>query len=66
MTDRPPQGEIAGDVAPTDNLESVIAQAEGALDRTYRVTRGDEALGYVGMADVMQALVRRPSGYTAS
>ncbi|WP_226629076.1 quaternary amine ABC transporter ATP-binding protein [Alloyangia pacifica] len=54
-----PAGEIAGEVAPADNLESVIAKAGGNVGLSYRVVRGGETLGYVSMAEIMRALVPR-------
>lgn len=65
MTRQAPEGEIAGEVAPTDNLESIIALADGDLARTYRVTRNGETLGYVDMAGIVHALVPRRVGEAA-
>ena len=65
MTEAAPAGEIAGEVDPADNLESVIARAGGAVDRAYRVVRNGETLGYVDMAEIMRALVPRESGAAA-
>ncbi len=59
MTAQAPQDVIAGEVAPNDTLESVIARAEGQLDQGYRVVRNGETLGFVGMADIVRALVPR-------
>lgn len=59
MSSEPPEGAVAGDVAPGDNLESVIAKAGGEADRVFRVTRGDEVLGHVSMVQVLRALVPR-------
>ena len=65
MTEVAPAGEIAGDVDPADNLESVIGRAGGAMDRAYRVVRNGETLGYVDMAEIMRALVPRETGAAA-
>jgi len=59
MTDRAPDAPLDGEVAPGDNLESVIALAEGNLDRAFSVTRKGETLGYIDMKTVMLALVPR-------
>ena len=65
MTRGAPEGEVAGDVVPEDNLENVIARAEGRLDQRFRVMRGDEVLGHVDMQDIMRALVPRRVGNAA-
>ncbi|MGZ9809932.1 quaternary amine ABC transporter ATP-binding protein [Pseudoroseicyclus sp. H15] len=59
MTDQPPQAPVDGSVAPGDNLESVIALAEGNLDRAFRVEQGGETVGYIDMPAVVQSLVPR-------
>ena len=59
MTETAPAGEVSGDVAPSDNLESVIALAEGHIDRSFRVQRKGETLGYIDMETIMHALVPR-------
>ncbi|SDG91322.1 quaternary amine ABC transporter ATP-binding protein [Alloyangia pacifica] len=67
MTPAVPAGEIAGEVAPGDNLESVIARAGGDVAQTFRVVRDGKTLGYLGMPDIMRALVpRRSSGASAA
>ncbi len=66
MSEGAPEGEVAGEVDLNDNLESVIAKAEGALDRRYRVLRKGAPVGSVAMPAIMRALVpRRSSGETA-
>ena len=52
-------GAFSGDVDHEANLESVIARAEGALDRRYRVMRGETPVGVLEMPDLMRALVPR-------
>lgn len=52
-------GDIAGEVLHNDNLESVIAAAEGAIDKRFRVMRAGEAVGVIEMPDIMRALVPR-------
>ena len=59
MTDRKPDAPIDGEVAPGDNLESIIALAEGNLDRVFDVKKDGETLGYIDMKSVVQALVPR-------
>ncbi|MHC9234314.1 quaternary amine ABC transporter ATP-binding protein [Pseudooceanicola sp. 502str34] len=54
-------GPSAGDVAPNDNLESLIARSEGAVDRSFRVVKDGAVIGHITMADVMRALVPRRS-----
>ena len=55
------EGAFSGDVDYNSNLENVIAQAQGKLDRSYRVMRGSDPVGSVHMSDIMQALVPRES-----
>ncbi len=59
MSPGAPEGEISGEIAEDDNLESVIAAAEGALDRRFRVMRDGEAVGTLEMPAIMRALVPR-------
>ncbi|SIS49230.1 quaternary amine ABC transporter ATP-binding protein [Paracoccus saliphilus] len=59
MEESPPEGEVSGEIDHNDNLESVIAMAEGALDRRYRVVRDGEAVGSLEMSAIMRALVPR-------
>ncbi|WP_068298483.1 glycine betaine/L-proline ABC transporter ATP-binding protein [Pararhodobacter sp. CCB-MM2] len=61
----PAEGTFAGDIAPDDNLESVIAAAKGALEPRFRVVRKGEVLGTLEMATVMRALVPRGSRQAA-
>lgn len=51
--------EFAGDVDQNDNLESVIARAEGAMNKRYRVTRDGKPVGSLEMKAIMKALVPR-------
>ncbi|KPQ07078.1 MAG: glycine betaine/proline transport system ATP-binding protein [Rhodobacteraceae bacterium HLUCCA12] len=53
----PVDGATVGDVAPNDNLESVIARAGGAMDPRFRVVHDDKVIGFLEMAMVMRALV---------
>ncbi len=59
MTKGAPEGELSGEVGYDDNLESVIALAEGALDRRFRVMRNGEPVGSLDMPAIMRALVPR-------
>ncbi|WP_116087474.1 glycine betaine/L-proline ABC transporter ATP-binding protein [Tropicimonas sp. IMCC34011] len=59
MTDREPDGLVDGEVAPSDNLESIIALAEGNMDRAFRVKSNGETSGYIDMKSVVEALVPR-------
>lgn len=66
MAEGAPEGEMSGDIDANDNLESVIAKAEGAVDRRYRVLRDGAAVGSLEMSALMRALVpRKSSGETA-
>ncbi|KEP68699.1 glycine betaine/L-proline ABC transporter ATP-binding protein [Thioclava sp. BHET1] len=61
-----PQEEMSGDIDLNDNLESVIAKSQGALDRRYRVMRDGEPVGSLSMPSIMRALVpAQASGETA-
>ncbi|MCI4664509.1 MAG: betaine/proline/choline family ABC transporter ATP-binding protein [Neomegalonema sp.] len=54
---------FAGDVDHDDNLESVIARAEGEVDRVYRVVRDGQPVGALDMRDLLRALVpAEPTG----
>lgn len=59
MKDGPVEGEFSGEIDHNDNLESVIAMAEGALNRRYRVMRDGEVVGSLEMPAIMRALVPR-------
>ena len=52
-----PGTDIAGDVAPTQNLESVIAISEGDTNLHYRVVEDGEQIGLLHMRDLVKALV---------
>ncbi|MAY62818.1 MAG: glycine/betaine ABC transporter [Rhizobiales bacterium] len=52
-------GDYAGDVDQNDNLESVIARAEGAMDKRYRVMKDGKPVGTLKMTEIMKALVPR-------
>jgi glycine betaine/proline transport system ATP-binding protein len=66
METTPPEGEYFGDVDVNDTLESVIARAEGAVDRQFRVLDGDKPVGTLTMVDLMRALVPRESSAAAA
>ncbi|RJE83383.1 quaternary amine ABC transporter ATP-binding protein [Paracoccus onubensis] len=55
------EGEFSGEVDHDDNLENVIAMAEGALDRRFRVTQDGKPVGTLEMPAIMRALVPRRS-----
>ncbi|WP_349360164.1 betaine/proline/choline family ABC transporter ATP-binding protein [Stappia sp.] len=57
MRTDPIEGEISGDVDYNDNLESVIAKAEGAMSPRFRVMRDGKPVGTLLMPDIMRALV---------
>jgi len=57
MRTDPIEGEISGDVDYNDNLESVIAKAEGAMSPRFRVMRDGKPVGMLLMPDIMRALV---------
>jgi len=50
-----------GDVAPNDNLESLIALSEGRTDICYRVVDDGAAIGQLDMRQLVKALVPRIS-----
>lgn len=58
-------GEVSGEIDHDDNLESVIALAEGNLNRRFRVMRAGKAVGSLEMPMIMHALVPRQSGTDA-
>ncbi|MDX1633825.1 MAG: betaine/proline/choline family ABC transporter ATP-binding protein [Marinobacter sp.] len=49
--------DCAGDIADTDNLESVIARSGGDTDHVYRVLRKGKIVGVLDMKDLVRALV---------
>ncbi len=55
-TDQPGMN-IAGDVGPMQNLESVIAMSGGDTSLNYRVMDGDRQIGLLNMRDLVRALV---------
>lgn len=55
-------GQFAGDVAPDDNLESLIAKSQGDTSLVYRVVDGGKAIGQIQMRNLVKALVPRISG----
>jgi glycine betaine/proline transport system ATP-binding protein len=59
MTGGAPAGEVSGEVDQDTDLESVIAMAEGAVDRRYRVVHDGRPVGILEMPDLMRALVPR-------
>jgi len=48
---------FSGDVSPTDNLESLIAQSKGDTTMRYRVVEEGECVGEIDMSDLVKALV---------
>lgn len=52
---------VSGEIDHNDNLENVIAMAEGALDRRYRVMKDGQPVGILEMPTIMRALVPRHS-----
>ncbi|WP_121066778.1 quaternary amine ABC transporter ATP-binding protein [Chachezhania antarctica] len=60
-----PDGQVVGEVAPDDNLESVIALADGAMGSVCNVTVQGETIGYVSMVEIVRALVPRRVGEAA-
>lgn len=59
MTKGPAEGDFAGEIDANADLESVIALAEGAVDRRFRVVRHGKPVGTLDMPDLMRALVPR-------
>ena len=58
--------QVAGEVDADDNLERLIAMAEGDTSKTYRVMRDGQEVGELDMRDLVRALVpRAASGETA-
>ena len=55
----PTGDDFAGDVDQNENLESVIARAEGSMNKRYRVTRDGKPVGTLDMKAIMKALVPR-------
>ena len=53
--------EFAGDVAPTANLESLIARSGGDTSHKFRVVENDQPIGEIDMRDLVKALVPRAS-----
>ena len=49
--------KVSGDIDVNDNLESVIAKAQGALEHCYRVMSDGKPVGSLAMPAVMRALV---------
>jgi glycine betaine/proline transport system ATP-binding protein len=49
--------DCAGDISERDNLESVIARADGETDLTYRVVRKGNQVGILDMKNLFKALV---------
>lgn len=56
------EGEFLGEVDPDDNLESLIARADGDTTKNFRVTSNGETVGDLKMIHVVKALVPRASG----
>ena len=54
--------DFAGDVAPNDTLESLIAASGGDTMRNFRVIENGEPVGQIDMKDLVKALVPRVSG----
>ncbi len=57
--------KYAGDVAPTDNLEHLIAISGGDTSNVYRVVDGGAPVGQIDMRDLVKALVPRVSSTAA-
>ena len=61
IRDRDKKSKYAGDVSPSDTLESLIARAEGDTSFKFRVLDGEEPIGQIDMQDLVKALVPRVS-----
>ena len=61
MTPMDKKSKYAGDVSPSDTLESLIARAEGDTSLKFRVLDGEEPIGQIDMQDLVKALVPRVS-----
>jgi len=61
MQDLSENEDFAGDVDPTDNLESLIARSGGDTSHKFRVVEHDQAIGEIDMRDLVKALVPRTS-----
>lgn len=61
MTPMDKKSKYAGDVSPSDTLESLIARAEGDTSFKFRVLDGEEPIGQIDMQDLVKALVPRVS-----
>ncbi len=53
----PGEHDYAGEIDPEDNLESVIAMAEGDTRKTYLVKDGDKRVGVLRMETLLKSLV---------
>lgn len=58
------RSKTSGDISQNDNLEHVIALADGDTSRTYRVLDGERVVGHLDMKDLVKALVPRLSSST--
>ncbi|KEO51398.1 quaternary amine ABC transporter ATP-binding protein [Thioclava indica] len=56
--------EVSGDIDVNDNLESVIAKSQGALEHCYRVMSDGKPVGSLAMPAVMRALVPAHASHT--
>jgi glycine betaine/proline transport system ATP-binding protein len=56
VTDKP-GSNVAGDVDPMQNLESVIAMSGGDTNLNYRVVEDGQQIGLLHMRDLVRALV---------
>ncbi|PYE84292.1 betaine/proline/choline family ABC transporter ATP-binding protein [Pseudoroseicyclus aestuarii] len=65
MEKTPPEGEVSGEVDHDATLESVIADAQGQMDRRFRVMRRGRAVGTIEMPEIMRALVPAKSSAEA-
>ena len=61
MTPLNKKSKYAGDVGPSDTLESLIARAEGDTSFKFRVVEAEEPIGQIDMKDLVKALVPRVS-----
>ena len=61
MTPMNKKSKYAGDVSPSDTLESLIARSKGDTSSKFRVLDGEEPIGQIDMQDLVKALVPRVS-----
>jgi len=61
MSPLDPDESFAGDVDPSDTLESLITRSEGDTTQNYRVVEDSAAIGQIEMTELVKALVPRVS-----